>query len=128
MLFKKRERLKLDQVRSLVPLRAPAAEWRAEGEEIKIVIRRSEGLLPRVLALFFTVPAVKAFTLDKFGAEVWKLVDGTNSVGEVMRRFPLQSGWVEERKEAAVLQFLTMLSEKRLINFGPPRRPPGGPG
>lgn len=121
-MFNKKEKLDLEAVKRMVPLRAPKVEEAERGEEIMLTVRRSPGLLPRVLSWFFTVPVVKNFTLDRFGVAVWRLCDGRNTVGEVMRLFPRQPGWPEERTEASVLQFLLQLSEKRLVSFAPPGR------
>lgn len=119
-MLKTKEKLDLEAVRRLIPLRAPSIEETRKGDEIVLTVRRSSGLIPRILSWFFTVPAVKNFVLDRFGVSVWLLCDGRNSVGEVMKRFPRQPGWPDERTEASVLQFLIQLSEKRLISFSPP--------
>jgi hypothetical protein len=119
-----KEKLGLDEVRKLVPWRAPAVEAAVNGEETRLSVRRSPGLVPKLLSYFFTLPAVKNYNLDKFGTAVWNLCDGKRNVGEVMKQFPRQPGWPEERTEAAVLQFLTQLSERKLVSFAPPGQNP----
>jgi hypothetical protein len=119
MLADRNAKLRLDEVKKLVPTRAPAVETRRNGDETEITVRRSNTRLARILSWFFVLPLSKKFTLDRLGSLVWDLCDGKRNVEEVIRRFGDAEKLERERSEPAVLQFLTMLSGRRLVSFMP---------
>lgn len=122
-LFKQRVKLSMAQVRELFPNRAPNAEWKSEGNEIHIMVHRSPSRLVTLLSRFFRIPLKKRFCLDEFGTFVWTHCDGRTRAGEIVTLLSQRTGWSEERTERAVLQFLSMLSERRLVGFA--NAPPG---
>lgn len=114
-----RQRLALDDVRRLFPLRAPHAEWTRVGEEIRVTVRRSPGAVARVVSWFFTVPDRRSFLLDRPGAAVWQRCDGRVPVGALVAAMAEEFGWSLQHAERAVLVYLGMLSERRLVGFLP---------
>ena len=120
------EKLSLEQVLKLCPIRAPNAECTPEGDQVRVAIRRNEGAMIRLLSMFFTLPARKNFLLDRFGTAVWECCDGKTPVKEMISRFMGRFDWPKDRAERAVLLFLTTLSERKLVNFGPALHAAGG--
>lgn len=116
----KKAKIGLDEVRKLVPTRAPAVEVQRKGDEMAVTVRRSNTRLARVLSWFFVLPNSKRFTFDRHGTMVWDLCDGKRNVEEVIRKFGEAEKLERERSEPSVLQFLTMLSGRRLVSFMPP--------
>jgi len=123
-----RGKVSLETVKKLVPTRAPAVEIQRYDNGLTITVRRSDTRLARVLSWFFILPLSKRFNLDKHGALVWDLCDGRRNVEEVIRKFGEEEKLERERAEPSVLQFLTMLSGRRLVSFMAPGlgRPPSG--
>ncbi len=116
-LFRSRERLSLDALLDLAPGRAPHAEWDVAGEEIRIRIRRADGRLVRLLSRFFTIPKERTLILDRDGADVWRWADGRTTVREMAGRLADAHGWPVDRARDAVIRFLGLLSDRRLIGF-----------
>lgn len=121
-LFRRRERLSLESVLDLTPGRAPHVSWDAAGDEIRLRVRRTDGPLARVLSRFFTLPPERTLVLDRDGSDVWRWADGRTRVREIASRLAAAHGWPEERARDAVVRFLGMLSERRLVGF---QVPPG---
>jgi len=117
MLFKHRVKMTMAQVRELFPSRAPNVLCQSEGEEIRLTVNRSPGRLVTLLSYFFTLPLRKTILLDRFGARVWERCDGQTPAREIVASLAQQEGWPQDRTERAVLQFLSMLSERRLVGF-----------
>jgi len=118
-----RRRIKPEEALDLVPTRAPHVEWTETGEDIVLSVRRRDGRAVRALSWFFTLPDRKTFQLDRIGAAAWRLCDGATPVREIARHLAADFGWPEEQARASVLQFLSYLSERRLIGF--PATDPG---
>jgi len=89
---------------------------------MEITVRRADTRLARLLSWFFVLPPIKKFTLDRLGTIVWDLCDGRRNVEEVIRKFGEVEHLERERSEPAVLQFLTLLSGRRLVSFMPARK------
>ena len=118
MLWRSRQRIGTDEARRLVPLRAPHAVVREEGDDLVLTIHRTPGRITRIAAWFFTLPPTRSFRLDPFGARVWHLTDGARTVGAIAATLAGEHGWATARAEEAVLIFLGTLSERHLIRFG----------
>jgi hypothetical protein len=116
-LFRTRERVPLETLLDLAPGRAPGAEWEDADGEVRIRVRRADGPAVRLLAKFFTLPAERTVVLDRDGADVWRWADGSTRVRDMARRMADAHGWPEDRAREAVIRFLGMLSERRLIGF-----------
>ena len=114
----RRERVSLERVLDLVPARAPRVEAVEDGEGLRLVIRRTPGFMGRALANVFTLPERKAFQLDRHGARVWRLCDGSTRVRDVVDAVARDEGWPRDRAAEAVVAFLATLSERRLVGFG----------
>jgi hypothetical protein len=120
VLRQSRRKLSLAEVLDLAPVRAPHAEWREEGGEVEIAVRRHPGGLARVLSWFFTLPARKTFRLDRHGAEVWRRCDGATRVRDIAASLADLSGWPRAQAEESVVRFLAILSQRRLVGFAEP--------
>jgi len=107
----------IEQVRELFPNRAPNAKWTNEGDELKVTVERSPGRLASVISFFYKLPLTRTYLLDRFGAKVWNRCDGRTPACEIISAISRQTGWPEDRTERAVLQFLSMLSQRRLLGL-----------
>lgn len=125
-LFRRRERLSLESVLDLTPGRAPHVTWDAAGDEIRLHVRRKDGPLARVLSRFFTLPIERTLVLDRDGSDVWRWADGRTRVREIADRLAQAHGWPETQARDAVVRFLGMLSERRLVGFGGEPHPEAG--
>jgi hypothetical protein len=114
--FRKRERIAADVAIEMYPRRAPGVEWKREGEEIRLTVRRAPTALARTLALFFVIPEKKELSLERFGAMVWEMADGTVTVGRIADRLAEEAGWPKDEACKSVLIYLSMLSSKMLMS------------
>ena len=123
MFFKRRLKLDWSQVRELVPERAPHAEWKAQGDEMRVTFRRSSSRTASLFSSFFTVPLTRTIVLDNVGARVWELCNGTNPVHVIASELVRLNGWPPDKTEEAVLQFLLTLSSRQIVGFKAPAAP-----
>ena len=119
MFLRSRVRLSPEAVRNLCPVRAPHAEWTQDGDDLRVTIRRSPGRLARMASWVFTVPERRSFVLDRPGASVWQKCDGRTRVRAMAASMAQEFGWPADRAEHAVLAYLGLLSERRLVGFPP---------
>jgi len=116
MVFRKRERISADIALEMYPKRAPGVEWRREGEGIRLTVRRAPTALARTLAVFFVIPEKKELSLERFGALVWEMSDGTVPVRRIADRLVEETGWPADEARKSVLIYLSMLSSKMLVS------------
>lgn len=111
----------VEQVRELFPSRAPNVQCENAGDEIRLTVSRAPSRLAGVLSFLYRLPLKRTYVLDQFGARVWKRCDGRTPAREIVISLSRQTGWPEERTERAVLQFLSTLSQRRLVGFSASR-------
>lgn len=113
----------IEQVRELFPSRAPNVQRESAGDEVKLTVERAPSRLASILSVIYRVPMTKSYVLDQFGARVWDRCDGKTPAREIVSALSRQTGWPVERTERAVLQFLSTLSQRRLVGLS---RAPAG--
>lgn len=109
----------MEQVMDMFPCRAPKVEAQPEGEDLRITVSSSPQPAARLLSRLLNVPVRKTFMLDRHGARIWELCDGKTAVRAMVAQLASEHGWSEERAKEAVLIYLSTLSQRKLISFGP---------
>jgi hypothetical protein len=84
-----------------------------------VTVSRSPYAAARWLSYVLNMPARKTFLLDPHGARIWNLCDGKTSVRAIVNQLAMDHGWPEKRAREAVLLYLSTLSHRKLMNFGP---------
>lgn len=116
----------MERVLDLCPNRAPNAETQPEGEELRVTVSRSPNPGARLLSYILNMPVRKSFMLDRHGARIWEMCDGKRPVRSIVSQLASEHGWPEERAKEAVLIYLSALSRRKLMSFGPVASDPGG--
>ncbi|MFZ5969865.1 MAG: PqqD family protein [Bacillota bacterium] len=84
----KRKIEKCDNFLELIPKKSKIFSWsELEDGNVQILINR-DGVLDKIVRLFFKTPEVMRIDLDKYGSCVWKAIDGSRNIeaiGEILR-------------------------------------------
>ncbi|WP_073616037.1 PqqD family protein [Desulfopila aestuarii] len=103
-----------------VPEIVPAVSWQSQ-ESGDILIEYPLVVKPLLKAIFSrfnresTENLTRKLQLDSLGSQVWVLIDGSNSVGEIIRTFADSSTITTQEAEQSVTTFLRELGKRGLI-------------
>jgi len=103
-----------------VPEIMPAVSWQTL-ESGDILIEYPLTLKPLLKAIFTrfsrenTEHLTRKLQLDSLGSQVWRLIDGRNSVAEIIHAFAAASTITVQEAEQAVTAFLRELGKRGLI-------------
>lgn len=82
-----------------------------------LTVPRRDVKWSRWLARWLDVPTGKRIELDEFGAEVWTLCDGANTVEQLVK-FTCSTYKLNRRQgEISVVAFMRMLAQRHLVGF-----------
>lgn len=101
------------------PLRNPKLEWHEDKDNghIVLTIQRVTNWKTRVLGLMVPIPDEKTVVLDKIGTDVWKMLDGKNTVGQIAKALA-RSYQIEPREaELSLQQFFKELGRRGYVGF-----------
>ncbi len=112
--MKKKKRLApnyLDTV--FVP--SPQRPWRQEENGSVVIDVENKGLHHRIAQKFWHKPKVSHISLDAYGTALWNLMDGRNTVYDIVMEMEKQFPGEEERMLDRVVTFLGTLQNNRFI-------------
>jgi hypothetical protein len=102
---------------ALRPLRNPKLEWHEENGQIILVIKRTSNWKTRALNLLFPLPEEKRVALDKIGADVWRLLDGSNTIGHIAKTLAKQYQIEPREAELSLQQYFKELGRRGYVGF-----------
>jgi len=112
--------LSRNEALACVPEIVPTVSWQKQ-ESGDILIEYPLVVKPLLKAIFarFNRESNEKLTrrlqLDSLGSQVWLLIDGSNSVGEIIRAFAKASTITTQEAEQSVTTFLRQLGKRGLI-------------
>lgn len=117
-----RKRPSVDRRRALesLPVRNQAVEWKNEGEQTTIVLRRREDWVGRLLSLAFVVPRERKIELDQAGSYVWQQLDGQHTVSDLAEGLARKYKLNRKEAEVSLTDFLRKLGKRKLIAIAVP--------
>jgi Coenzyme PQQ synthesis protein D (PqqD) len=134
--FLRKATLPREDTLALHPVRNPVILWKpkepAESAEedsatdedplnagvvLTVPRRAREDYLNRLLNRLFHTPSSKTIELDEFGGKIWSQCDGKHSVAELVSYTCTEYKLNRRQAEVSVIQFMKMLSQRRLVGF-----------
>ncbi len=118
--FDRTERIDPDKLRKAKPLKNPSVtqEITEEGALLLIAPLTQQGRgIVGALAKWLKAPDQKKFELEPVGAFVWNLCDGRTTFEGISKKLREQFKMNRLEADAALLAFLQMLSQRRLITL-----------
>jgi len=104
---------------ALRPLRNPKLEWHEDKDNghIVLTIARISSWKTKILGLMVPIPDEKTVVLDKIGTDVWKMIDGKTTVGQIAKELA-RSYQIEPREaELSLQQFFKELGRRGYVGF-----------
>lgn len=93
----------------------PERKWSEREDGIVVVDIEHKGIHHKIAQKFFKKPKVSHIALDTYGTALWKALDGTRSVFDVVNHMKEQFPDEEERMLDRVVTFLYTLQKNRFI-------------
>jgi len=113
----KKERLLMSR-----PIRNEAVSVRTvDNDELEITVYRKKTKLVVLLSKVFRLPETRRIILDKIGACVWTLCDGSKTVNDIIKVFSKKYSLGREKAERSLLVYLEQLLRRGLIAIAAPK-------
>lgn len=104
----------------LRPVRNPGLEW-TEGEDDRVVIHVKHNFAKnwKVKAINFLIPlpSERSVALDAIGTDVWRLMDGENTVGRIARELAKKYKLQPREAELSLQQYFKELGRRGYVGF-----------
>lgn len=99
------------------PLRNPQLGWHEDDSHVVLTIQRATNWKTKLLGLLVPIPDEKTVVLDKIGTDVWKMLDGETTVGQIAKTLA-RSYQIEPREaELSLQQFFKELGRRGYVGF-----------
>ena len=109
-----------------IPVVLPAVNWQHQ-QTGDILIEYPLQLKPLLSAIFArfnpkgSTNLTRKMQLDGLGSQVWLMIDGKATVGEIIRRFASASSLTSQEAEQGVTAFLRELGKRGVIGIREPK-------
>ena len=116
----------------LRPVRNPNLEWSEEDDQVILHVKHASttgggGWKYKVINLLVPVPPERRVGLDPIGTDVWRLMDGENTVGGIARELAKKYKLQPREAEISLQQFFKELGRRGYIGFTQSAEPKPGP-
>ncbi len=102
---------------ALRPLRNPQLEWRDEDGTVILEIKRVKNWKTQMLNLLIPIPSEHTVELDRIGTDVWRLMDGSRTIGQIARELASEHQIEKREAEVSLQQFFKELGRRGYIGF-----------
>lgn len=111
----------------LRPWRNPDLEWSEEDGIVTIQIkhqeRRKSGWKSVLVGLFLPAPPDRKVELDTIGSEVWLLIDGQRTMGDIAAALAQKYQLAPREAELSLQQYCKELGRRGYVGFVKPTAP-----
>lgn len=103
----------------LRPVRNPNLEWTEEEDRVVLQIRHFEkkSWKMRLLNLLIPMPDNRRIVLDAIGTDVWRLIDGQNTLGTIAKKLAEKYKLSPREAELSLQQFFKELGRRGYVGF-----------
>lgn len=89
--------------------------WNENKEFCVVLDVENKGFFNRIAQRFFNKPKISHITLDKYGSFVWKLLDGKNTVFDIVKSMEAKFPDEKDKMINRVITFLYTLQVNKYI-------------
>jgi hypothetical protein len=100
-----------------VPLRCDDRPWREKEDGMVEIDVENKGFYNTIAQKLFKKPRVSHISLDQYGSAVWKGVDGTNTVYDIVRLMEQEFPEEKDRMLDRVVTFMATLERNGFIRM-----------
>lgn len=103
----------------LRPVRNPELEWTEENERVVLCIKHGErkSWKLRLANMLVPLPPDRRVALDAIGTDVWRLMDGRNTVGRIAKELAKKYKLQTREAELSLQQFFKELGRRGYVGF-----------
>lgn len=103
----------------LCPARNPNLDWTEEEGKVVLLIRHDMGKnwKTRLLRLFVSLPEDRRVSLDAIGSDVWQMIDGNNTLGQIAKELAKKYKLSGREAELSLQQYFKELGRRGYIGF-----------
>ncbi len=106
-----------DNFLDLVPKIKSSQQWDVMDEGlIRIIIPRN-GVLDKVVRIFFKTPEVMKIDLDSLGSSVWKAIDGNRNIEEIAQIINKEYGEKANPIYQRLVTYINILRNNKFITL-----------
>ena len=98
-----------------VPVRSGDRPWREKEDGLVEVDMENKGFYHSIAQKFFKKPRVSHIALDKYGSVVWKNIDGSHTVHDIVRTMETAFPGEKERMLDRVVTYMATLQRSGFI-------------
>ena len=98
-----------------IPIRSQVRPWTEDESGMVVIDVENKGLANRIAQRFFHKPKVSHISLDQYGTVVWKQMDGTHSVNDIIEMMKKEFPDEKDRMLDRVVTFLATLQAHEFI-------------
>ncbi len=100
-----------------IPSRKASMAWHEREDGIVELDMEHTGFYASIAQKFFKKPAISHIAMDVYGSEVWKLIDGKNSVLEVVKGMENHFPEEKDRMMDRVVTFMATLQNEGFVTI-----------
>jgi len=99
------------------PVRNPNLEWREQDDSVVLHIERAKTWKTSVINFFVPIPSERDVVLDAIGADVWKMLDGQNTMAQISKALAKKYQLSSREAEISLQQFFKELGRRGYVAF-----------
>lgn len=105
------------QVMALCPQRNPQLAWYEEEGRVVLHIKRAHNWKTRLLQVFFPLPEERRIVLDAIGTDVWQMMDGKTTMGQIAKALGSKYQLGPRETELSLQQFFKEIGRRGYMGF-----------
>ncbi|MDK2919061.1 MAG: hypothetical protein PWQ37_1794 [Candidatus Petromonas sp.] len=106
-----------DNFLELVPVKKESQEWKINEEGLVQIIIPRDGVLDKIVRVFFKTPKVMKIDLDELGSFVWESIDGKKNVREIAQLIKDEFGEKAEPLYERLGTYINILRNNKFITL-----------
>lgn len=100
-----------------IPVRVDNRPWHIKDDDMVEIEMENKGFYHRIAQKFFHRPKVSHIALDKYGTALWLMIDGTNTVYDIVQGMEEIFPDEKDKMLNRVVTFMTTLETNSFINI-----------
>lgn len=108
---------KSDNFLELIPKKNNTLEWVVNDEGLVQIIIPRNGILDRIVRVFFKTPKVMRIDLDSIGSCVWKAIDGRRNIQDIAKILKEEFGENVEPLYERLGAYINILRNNKFITL-----------
>jgi len=102
---------------ALRPMRNPDLEWLEEDGHVILHVKLAQSWKTRLINVFLQVPRDRRVVLDAIGTDVWQMLDGQITIGQIAKSLAKKYKLNAREAELSLQQFFKDLGRRGYIGF-----------